>query len=33
MGDPFAEKLLIEATLEALATGDIVAFRTWARRD
>ena len=24
MGDPFAEKLLIEATLEALATGDIV---------
>src|SRR5205823_15079340 len=24
MGDPFMEKLLIEATLEALATGDIV---------
>jgi len=24
MGDPFLEKLLIEATLEALATGDIV---------
>ncbi len=24
MGDPFAEKLLIEATLEALATGDVV---------
>lgn len=24
MGDPFAEKLLIEATLEALASGDIV---------
>jgi phosphoribosylformylglycinamidine synthase subunit PurL len=24
MGDPFTEKLLIEATLEALATGDIV---------
>ena len=24
MGDPFAEKLLIEATLEALATGYVV---------
>ena len=24
MGDPFTEKLLIEATLEALATGDVV---------
>ncbi|MHB1460753.1 MAG: phosphoribosylformylglycinamidine synthase subunit PurL [Armatimonadota bacterium] len=24
MGDPFAEKLLIEATLEALASGDVV---------
>jgi len=27
IGDPFAEKLLIEATLEALATGDVLAIQ------
>ncbi len=27
IGDPFAEKLLIEATLEALASGDVVAIQ------
>jgi phosphoribosylformylglycinamidine synthase len=32
VGDPFTEKLLIEATLEALPTGTSSASRTWARR-
>jgi len=32
MGDPFMEKLLLEACLEAMATGAVVGFRTWARR-
>ncbi len=34
VGDPFLEKLLLEACLEAMQTGAIVlVFRTWARRD
>ncbi len=32
VGDPFLEKLLLEACLEAMATGAIVAIRTWALR-
>ena len=32
VGDPFMEKLLLEACLEAMKTGAIVAgFKTWAR--
>jgi phosphoribosylformylglycinamidine (FGAM) synthase-like enzyme len=32
MGDPFMEKLLLEACLEAMQTGAVSAFRIWARR-
>ena len=31
VGDPFTEKLLLEATLEAVQTGAVVGCRTWAR--
>ena len=30
VGDPFTEKLLLEACLELMATGAVVASRTWA---
>jgi phosphoribosylformylglycinamidine synthase subunit PurL len=31
VGDPFVEKLLLEACIEAMKTGAVVRFRTWAR--
>ncbi len=32
VGDPFSQKCLLEATLEALQSGAIVSMKTWARR-
>jgi phosphoribosylformylglycinamidine synthase len=32
VGDPFREKLLLEACLELLATDAVAGFKTWARR-